>query len=171
MTAKNYQKSAFQALIEHFKEVEREWDVARGATDPLRHGATYAPRLDIAVGPFNKGLEGAVSKQRIIRSCGRHPVVRKIIDRNTQIRFNRNPRCVLAIEIEFSGSSKHVLGDFTNASMMGLVGLVIVPPSKFEKASRIYRYVEFVKAVHKAPADIFRNLVLFKTHEFLELLK
>lgn len=68
MTAKNYQKSLFYALTKHFKEVEREWDVARGATDPLRHGATYAPRLDIAVGPFNKGVKDAVIKQRIIRS-------------------------------------------------------------------------------------------------------
>jgi hypothetical protein len=171
MTAKNYQKSVFQALTKHFKEIKVEWDVARGATDPLRHGATYAPRLDIAVGPFNKGVEDAVIKQRIIRSFERDPVVRKIIEKNASIRFNDNPRCVLAIEIEFSGSSKHILGDFTNASMMGLVGLVIVPPSKFEKASRIYRYIEFIRVVDKAPADLFRNLVLFKTDEFLELLK
>ncbi len=171
MTAKDYQNLALKALTKHFEEVEKEWDVARGATDPLRRGVAYAPRLDIAVGPFNKGVEDRHIQQRRIQSFERDATVRRIVENVGHLRFNHNPRCVLAIEIEFSGSSKHILGDFTNASMMGLVGLVIVPPGKIEKASRIYKYVEFVKAVDKGPADLFKNLVLFQTDEFLELLK
>ena len=35
---------------------------------------------------------------------------------------NKNPRCLLSVEVEFSGSSKLIMGDFTNAGMMGHVG-------------------------------------------------
>jgi hypothetical protein len=171
MTAIEYQQSALQALSKHFVDVHKEWDVARGATDLLRHGVVYAPRLDIAVGPFNKGVDDRDTQHQLIQAFEYNAAVRKIIEKVGTIQFNPNPRCVLAIEIEFSGSSKHILGDFTNASMMGLVGLVIVPPSNFEKALRIYKYVEFIKVVDKAPECLFRNLVLFKTDEFLQLLK
>jgi hypothetical protein len=114
--------------------------------------------------------DNTLSRRGEILACATHPIIKRIVKREPEFAFNPNPRCLLAVEIEFGGSSKHILGDFTNASMMGLVGVVIAPPDNFEKASRIYRYVGFIRNVHKAPAGLFRNLVLFQTDEFLRLL-
>lgn len=171
MTAAEYQKVAVQGLARHFQTVEEEWSVGRDSTDGLRYGVTYAPRFDIAVGPFNTRVGDAPVQSDAIYANRDHPAIRRIIGQNRRIEFNPNPRCLLAIEIEFSGSSKHILGDFTNASMMGLVGVVVVPRSKFHKASRIYRYIEFIKTVHKAPTDLFGNLILFETDQFLAIIE
>jgi hypothetical protein len=170
MSARQYQQTALRALSNYFDDVRTEWAVTKGASDALRFGVTYAPRVDIAVGPFNTVENDSHARRQEILTFATHPIIKRIVGRERKVRFNRNPRCVLAVEIEFSGSSKHILGDFTNASMMGLVGVVIVPPSNFEKALRIYRYVEFIRNVHKAPVELFRNLVLFETDEFLGLL-
>lgn len=171
MSAQKYQQEISRALRDHFNDVRIEWSVTKGSSDALRFGATYAPRVDIAVGPFNTVTHDTHIKREEVLALANNPVIKRIIDRAPEFDFNPNPRCLLAIEIEFSGSSKHMLGDFTNASMMGLVGVVVVPPAKFEKAARIYRYVEFIRNVHKAPVELFSNLALFNTNEFLRLIE
>ena len=84
---------------------------------------------------------------------------------------NANPRCSLAIEVVFSGSSKHILGDITNASMMGLYGLVVVKDEEriLEKAKRIFEYVKRIIEVGKAPANLFQNTRILSASEFLHL--
>ena len=170
MSAKHFQQQAIRALINHFDDIRAEWAVTKGALDGRHFGPAYGPRLDIAVGPFNTMKDDTLIRQGEILACATHSIIKRIVEREPEFTFNPNPRCLLAVEIEFSGSSKHILGDLTNASMMGLVGVVIVPPDNFDKASRIYRYLGFVHNVNKAPEELFRNLVLFRTHEFMRLL-
>jgi len=83
---------------------------------------------------------------------------------------NANPRCFLAIEIENSGSSKHMLGNIANASIIGSVGVVI--PFNHQKASlckRIKKYVAFATRVGKIK-PIFGNILILDKEDFLRAL-
>ncbi len=54
MAASDYQRAVQVALRRHFDEVLLEWSITREATDLLASdGTVYAPRGDVAVGPFN----------------------------------------------------------------------------------------------------------------------
>jgi len=71
---------------------------------------------------------------------------------------------MLAIEVVCSGSSKHILGDITNASMMGLYGIVVTNDDQHicEKVERIQHYAQRVKALQKAPTGWFDNVLIVK---------
>jgi len=104
----------------------------------------------------------------------RHPIIQRIIqdvERQNGVGFifRENPRCLLAIEIEFSTSSKHILGGFTNASMMGLVGVVIGPEDKYAKIARIAKYAHKLKETGKAVDGLFLNVACYTTGEFMAL--
>lgn len=150
--------------------VKKEWSIRVGATDAFRHKGIYSPRLDVAVGPFNIDREDIYLNQNKIAEYREHPLIKGICSK-VEIDFNRNPRCMLAIEIEFSGSSKHILGDFTNASMMGMVGIVVGFSHNIEKIGRINKYISLLQAVEKAPQDLFKNVVCFEAEDFLNLLR
>lgn len=83
---------------------------------------------------------------------------------------NNNPRCSLAIEIVFSGSSKHILGDITNASMMGLYGIVVPSTRMDAKVRRIFEYIKVIKNLGKAPEDLFRNVIIIPQNDFIKLI-
>jgi len=54
MTATEYQRAAEAKLKRHFADVRLEWSVVKDATDALAADISrYAPRVDVAVGPFN----------------------------------------------------------------------------------------------------------------------
>jgi hypothetical protein len=131
MAAKEIQAAIYEALRSSFDPalVVSEWSVRRGATDTFGDIGSYAPRLDVAVGPFNPTLERREEDADTIRNFD-HPLVRRLkaeVYRQNHggIYRNRNPRCLVAIEVEHSTSSKHILGGVTNASMLGLLGVVI----------------------------------------------
>lgn len=154
--------------------VIREWSVRRGATDAFRDALSYAPRLDIAVGPFNTSFENWGRDSAVIRDA-RHPIIdglkRAVCEQNHGgIYTNRNPRCVIAIEIENRTSSKHILGGITNASMLGLLGVVIGSDLRIDKVCRIHAYACKRKEVEKAHDDLFGNVACFGVEEFLSLL-
>jgi len=176
MAGKQIQEDIRRALIELFGSelVHSEWSVRRGAADTFSDVASYAPRLDIAVGPFNTTHEGRQRDADAICSF-EHPLVwrlkQEVAAQNYgSIYHNRNPRCLLAIEIEHSTSSKHILGAITNASMLGLLGVVVGSAQHIRKVRRIHAYACKLKEVEKAHDDIFANVAVFEDQEFQDLL-
>jgi hypothetical protein len=114
MTATEYQRLAEVTLRAHFADVRLEWSVVKDATDALaRDIKRYAPRVDIAVGPFNTtpGPDPRISEALVPDQ------LRALFNDRPP---NPNPRCLLAIEVVYSGSSKHILGDMLNAGALGL---------------------------------------------------
>ena len=76
---------------------------------------------------------------------------------------------MLAIEVCYSGSSKHIMGDMLNAGALGLYGLVVGDEALMPKIRRIGRYLEVLGQLGKVPW-LFRNVVASSTAEFDSLL-
>jgi hypothetical protein len=135
----------------------------KAATDALQRDIhRYAPRVDIAVGPFNitPGPDSEIGERLLPRS------LRQLFSDQPP---NPNPRCLLAIEVVFSGSSKHIMGDTLNAGAHGLYGLVIGTEARMRKIQRIAAYLHVLADLEKLP-PMFRNVVALSTVEFEELL-
>jgi hypothetical protein len=155
--AKSFQNNLFIALSIAFHDnnsVIKEWSV-------WRNEYIYAPRLDIAVGV---NASSGNQKEKILKVFNQKAPdeLKAFINRNG-LKENQNPRCALAIEIVFSGSSKHILGDITNSSMMGLYGFVIAHPKILEKVNRVFEYTKKIKEVGKAPHNLFPNVTILST--------
>ena len=164
MTAAEYQRTVRLALEKSFPDrVRDEWSVAKEATDRMtRDVKRYAPRVDVAVGPFSitPGREDEIASELLpdmmrARLVGRQP--------------NPNPRCLLAIEIVFSGSSKHIMGDILNAGALGLYGIVIGRQDVMAKIDRIGEYLQVLAELKKLPA-LSRNVLLISVEDFNEVL-
>jgi hypothetical protein len=154
--------------------VEKEWRITKNATDSFSPNVyTYAPRLDIAVGPFNVEESNKVEKADAIKSAFSKNAPQQLRDfiKYQNLKQNKNPRCMLAIEVAFSGSEKHFLGDITNASMMGLYGFVVANNSTLDNLKRIYQYAKIAKNIGKAPVDLFSNVCVILDEKFLCLLE
>ena len=163
MTAPEFQKVGAKILQRHVDHVCLEWSAVKGARDDfVRDPLRYAPRVDIAVGPFST-------------DPGRDPRIEEaLLPESLRARLeglepNPNPRCLLAIEVIFSGSSKHMMGDILNASALGLYGLVVGTDKTMPKIQRIDRYLELLARLDKAPW-LFRNVLPMSTKEFKEIL-
>lgn len=156
--------------------VKSEWSVRADATDDVYDKSSYAPRLDLAVGPFNVTKDRKGDDLGRINEYQQHPLIRRLKNEVLQqnhggFYFNRNPRCLLAIELEFSTSSKHILGGITNASMLGFIGVIIGSDRYIAKIQRIYEYACRLREVEKARDDMFANIACFHERDFLRLLK
>lgn len=178
MSATIYQSHVENLLKQIFphENVKREWSIWNGAEDGFRRTkTTYAPRLDIAVGRFNTTTENRHADTAAMRVFNEHPLIEAVIlkgqEENQNWQYNSNPRCLLAIEIEYSGSSKHILGDYTNASMMGHIGVVVSFAGNYEKISRVGEYVKTLRQLEKASVDLFCNTVHYREDEFETLLR
>lgn len=165
MIARDVQSAFAERLRQLFGDdaVEYEWRISRGASDALAHDPfRYSPRVDLAVGPFNTGPDRRSDLQpsllpRAFRAA--------IGDRRT----NQNPRCLLAIELAFSGTSKHMIGDLLHASAMGLYGIVVGSDRSMAKLRRINEYLLAIEALGKTP-HLFRNVLIMAVEEFETLL-
>jgi len=83
---------------------------------------------------------------------------------------NKNPRCFLAIELENSGSRKHMLGDVANASILGAIGIVVPLNEKRLRAFRkIREYIVFATKVGKLKAS-FNNVILLNRENFMNVI-
>jgi hypothetical protein len=178
MTATQYQAGIYKLLVKLFGPslVRSEWDIRRDAADAFLDPRSYAPRVDVAVGPFNKTVDSVERDVQNILEAAKHELVQEIIatsysQNEGHFIHHKNPRCLLAIEVEFSGSSKHILGDIANASMIGLVGVVVGSRKNIEKIERVGRYVRRLRTVKKAPPDLFANVAFLSTVQFLKLLE
>jgi hypothetical protein len=164
MAAKDYQRTVQIALRRHFRTVELEWSVVREATDAFAPDVRrYAPRVDVAIGPFNT----APGRDLDITDALLPDRLRAAFD---GCQPNLNPRCLLAIEVTFSGSSKHIMGDILNASALGLFGIVLGDELAMPKIRRILRYLEALAQLEKLPR-LFQNVVVLSTVEFDALLR
>ena len=87
MRAKETQAALAEILVTMMEadHVKSEWSVRSDATDDVYDKASYAPRLDLAVGPFNVSSEREVNVKAIIR-YQRHPLIaalrREVIRQN-----------------------------------------------------------------------------------------
>jgi len=173
-----YQDKACNYLCNIFgqENVKKEWDVAKDSQDALTR-KLYCPRLDIAVGPFNTdgNVQNNIDRIKNIVTAKRDFIDNILqlseppltdIDSFLQLK-NKNPRCFLAIEIEKSGSRKHMLGDIANVSILGSIGIVVpFNDKKLNAFKRIKKYVDFAARVGKSSA-VFRNVLIIKKEKFL----
>jgi len=176
---KEYQELVRKRLSKIFGEenVKKEWDVAKDSQDAYTR-RLYCPKLDIAVGPFN--IDGTVDENnvRIEEAVVRN---KDFIDNLFQLsessleyvdsflrQKNKNPRCLLAIEIEKSGSRKHMVGNIVNTSILGAFGIIIPFDDKALSAYRkIDAYLDFAAKVGKT-REIFKNVLIINKENFLK---
>ena len=132
MNSKEAQKELKTLLSESFGEdsVIAEWRSNAGARDWLQFGDIYAPRPDIAVGPFN--IEEGRNIGEIESVFEQYQA---FFSKLGLYNINENPRCLFAIEIENSNKGKHMMGNIINASILGKVGIIVTLRNEFYKAA------------------------------------
>lgn len=181
-TVRGYQELTRKSLSSIFGQnnVIKEWNVAKESRDAFTR-QLYSPRLDLAVGPFNIDANIKRNQEEIKKALDNR---RKFIDAMLQhsdppacgieqflANSNPNPRCFLAVEIENSGSSKHMLGNIANVSILGAIGVVV--PFNDEKLAlcrRIREYVAFATEVRKLKG-VFKNVLIINKQNFLRVLE
>jgi len=157
-------------------KVEKEWNVARNRADNYNPQILYAPRLDVAISPF---MINYVNDEEIRRLENAFEANKQLIEKIKEERvtfekfeYNRNPRCLIAVEIEATGSRKHHLGDIANASILGKIGLIVPMNEKsYRIFHRIMKYLEFAQKNNKTSNNIFKNIVLITSDELVRLLE
>jgi len=177
MLASEYQNQLITILRNIFGSelVRPEWDSVQYDLHSGNHKIVYAPRHDIAVGPFNSLWDFDIGTDAT-KSMQFHPFTKRLYkdylrDRDTLKKcWNSLSRCYLAIEIEFSGSSKHLLGSILNAAVSGSIGIVIVNKNNMAKAVRMVNYLLRLEDFEKVKLNVLRNLIIFDCDDFLKLL-
>lgn len=70
-------------------------------------------------------------------------------------------RCLIAVEVEYSGIEKHFLGDIVNASALGRVGFLRgANNAALRTFLRLLKYLGFLIGVRKPAFDLRNILVL-----------
>ena len=188
MTSIEFQKKIYEKLKIIFPSqgneelVKIEWNISKGATDPLNpkvRGKIYLPRPDLAVGPFS--LDPGVCNYKETFSDNNDffeklfKVSRFSGKANNFEDFknntNKNPRCLIAIEIEASGTTKHRLGDMVNASLLGKVGVIIPLTEKIRNSFlRIANFFHHAECAGKMPPGVLKNILIIEHDKFEEVL-
>lgn len=168
--AAEYQEVVKNLLEDIFGKdlVKKEWDSAKHDSRTANHKLVYAPRTDIAVGPFNSfvDLDIGMDRTAVMKD---HPLVKKL-ERERKLLWNNFARCFLAIEIVFSGSSKHMAGDILNASATGAIGFIVASDKEYKKVKRIHNYYYRLDGYGRLGGDGIRNLIVFDQRSFIEFL-
>ena len=168
--AASYQKRLRQKLEGYFNKVDYERSVVKDAEDALkRDPMRYAPRLDLVIGPYNlkcadEWKTNFQIKQELSKFKNKKTI--KFFDAVSELQVNQNPRYAVAIEVVFSGTAKHVLGDITNASTLGLYGFIIANDKMLPEALRILEHVQTLKGLRKIAPEMFNNVKVVSTQEF-----
>lgn len=144
-----------------------EWRSNAHAKDWLYDENIYAPRPDIAVGPFN--IEKGRNISGIEDAFYRHQDFFYRLE-ISNAHSNINPRCLIAIEIENSNKYKHMLGNIINASILGKIGIIVTLRDEFHDAAiKMRNYLqgafEIKKMEHKPS-----NIEIKKYDELREIL-
>lgn len=174
-----YQNQVAQQLRHYYPNsvpIETEWR-------SVFESRIYSPRVDIAVGPFatihGEQLVGEYNELMNFSSV----FILRLIDfhlKNTQegtlpsdvftrLQYtNPNARCFIAIEIENSGSRKHLMGDAINAAALGRIGIAIGwTPEKFRAFLNLKRYFDYLVNVGKNTFNL-GNLLILDRNQLLE---
>ena len=145
----------------------------------------YSPRVDVAVGPFSgPGQQLGPEYNRLMRKLGRWlPDCLDLFKENARRfklkdpvpniadfeRINYNSRCLIAIEIERSGTRKHMLGDLLNAGSLGRIGLIIGwDEDTCEAFIHIMNYFRFLTSKGK-PSYRAGNVLVISRGQFSSL--
>ncbi len=169
-------------------EIKKEWSVTKDSQDEYQGEGIYAPRIDIAIGPFNIGSNWDVGEINRKYHQYENVIFEKIIQKgellgNEVICPNQNPRCTVAIEIANYSEEKRMIGDIFNASVIGKIGIFVYDnfvysqDRRFEKAShRLLNYIKFLKAQGKGGMDdkkkkILNNVIFIKSGDIVSVLE
>lgn len=177
MNANEYQDKVIDLLKKIFPAnlVKKEWDAATTFGDSRVQRMVYAPRIDIAIGPFGNRFTLDIGDDQTA-SMQSHDFTKKLFERHyndvdtMEEVWNKFARCYLAIEVEFSGSSKHILGDIINVATNGALAFLVVDEKNYDKAMRIMRYVLRQENVGVFEVNTLKNLIIFNDGEFLSFL-
>lgn len=155
---------------------KEEWDVSKNSGDEYSSREIYAPRVDIAVSPYITGILTSEEINKLenayIQNKNLIEEIKKKGETFSDFRYNKNPRCLITIEIETSGSRKHLLGDIANASILGKVGLIVPTNDKnYNSFRRIMNYLEFAQTKEKISENIFKNIILIRHSDLIDILK
>ena len=168
MTEREYQNKAKNILERLYDEVKVQWPPFRGYGRGM-----FAPRVDIAVGPFATETRYENRYSELLEQT--RSFVECLIEKHNQnvenneertsfdriAHFNENARCLLCIEVEDTGSRKHCLGDFVNASALGRIGILVARSENMLKVFLRQRvYLHFLARVGKNTFRTGNTLVL-----------
>jgi hypothetical protein len=151
-----------------------EWTSFRG------EGARYSPRVDVAVGPFATGsarLESTFNSMvmaqsvllRRLHACHEINVRNQFAsdtvgDLESIALRNPNARCFMAIEIEKSGSRKHIMGGAINAAALGRLGMSVAwTEERLRALVKMRRYLLHLASVGKNSFDPTNLLILSRS--------
>jgi hypothetical protein len=149
-----------------------------------------SPDLDVSVGPFatrvgerREGEYDAMAKksrrfiERIIREHERNiekwrllrsPAFKSFVGPGA---INWNARCFIAVEIENTGSLKHLLGSTINAVALGRVGLLVgFREERVRRFLRCLQYLSSLRLVGK-PNIGYQNGLVLSREQFVEILE
>jgi len=176
------QASITRALVAAFPElpVKPEWSAK------LTRRKLYSPRIDIAVGPFAVEEQLAAEYDQLVYN--HRPILGRLhalFERNVRgftfgdpvpelpdcLEHNRNARCLLAIELERSGSRKHLMGGAINAAALGRLGLsVAYSRDRLATLLRMRSYFLFLAGAGKNSFNP-RNLFIVTAEQLVESLR
>lgn len=155
----------------------------------------YAPRVDVAVGPFAivAGVhmdqehshlldqhEGFFRQLVVFHLENLHSITPDTPDderewlinekMNALFTTNRNARCFVAIEIENKVSRKHLMGGAVNCSVLAKVGIAVgFDEEKHQCFLNLHRYFDFLRQVEK-PTFNTANLLIIAKNQLIEVL-
>lgn len=159
-----------------------EWNASKNSEDDFNNRDYYAPRVDIAIGPFNTNRDLDRNNIKFNSLIQKNiPLLQKLYElshlgeNHEYINFhdfistlNLNPRCFIAIEIENTKDAKRSLGDIVNASVMGKVGIVIpLGEDKYKLFYKIKKYFHYLERVGKLNGN-FRNILIIEGSKLLD---
>jgi len=172
MSVAAYQSDLLKRFALHFGHdiVETEWRTFPGDS------SHYAPRIDVAVGPFAYGnikLDAQFNMMAdehagfIEALHAANEVNRRVLDPDFERpagrlgHFNANARCFIAVEIEHRVTRKHLLGGAINAAALGRIAIVVGwTPDKVRALAKLVKYFDFLESVHKSSFPTINIVVL-----------
>lgn len=178
MNANEYQNQIVERLKQIFPAelVKKEWDSSVTFNDLSHNKMVYAPRIDIAIGPFNNRMNLDIGELPT-DLMKKHLFTKMLFDKrykdfgSFKEVWNSFSRCYLAIEVEFSGSSKHILGSIVNATTNGSLAFIVTNQKNHSKVERIYKYLWRQENNSLLDINVLKNTIIFEEKELLELLK